>query len=337
MSKIKKQSTTFTYIFLAIYIAVIITWSCLPLSKKLIDTAAGETFAEDDVRIYQYYPVVTWLPKGVSKPPIYELYYLYHFSCLILVIGHYTACNMIFFFFMYYTAAHFELLLSCIEDIDNTFPERNISVTNICSQSMRSVNLLNKCNLTSYLKDNSEEYKITSDQNDGSTTTGDKNEIPSTEENRIIEHLRNCIKYHQAILEFSKEMNEFLSPLFLVYFLTSEFMMCLSVFQMNVNEGNGLVKFVMGVINVCSWPLFISWCGDYLIAKSNAIEKAVYGCRWYNRSERFKKLLLIKLMRAQHPVQCSAGKFFPVSLESFSEILNKVYAYFTIVKRMYES
>ncbi|XP_023713362.1 odorant receptor 67c-like [Cryptotermes secundus] len=125
--------------------------------------------------------------------------------------------------------------------------------------------------------------------------------------------------------------------MFLVYFLTSEAMMCMAAFQVAMGDNEGLVKFIVTLANVCSWPLMICWCGDYLTAQSLEVEKIAYGCGWYNRSQKFKKLLQTLISRAQEPVTFTAGKFYTVSLETFANIVNKVYAYFTILKRMHET
>ena len=114
--------------------------------------------------------------------------YLYQVSCVVIVDGNFTACNIIFFFFMFYTAAHFELLLSCIEDIDARFPEENneeITSDNIYdSEALKSTNSLEQT-----------DDKITWSLNDERVLAN------SATEKKRIQHLRECIKYHQAILE----------------------------------------------------------------------------------------------------------------------------------------
>ena len=58
----------------------------------------------------------------------------------------------------------------------------------------------------------------------------------------------------------------------------------------------------------------------FFCLQSEAVAEAIYSCRWYNHSAKFKKLVHVKLMRAQKPVLFSAGGFFDVSLQSFGEV-----------------
>jgi len=57
------------------------------------------------------------------------------------------------------------------------------------------------------------------------------------------------------------------------------------------------------------------------LRQSLAVQQAAYESRWYNSSRRFKKHIIYLVMRSQKPVRLTAGKFFAVSLEGFSEVL----------------
>jgi hypothetical protein len=52
-----------------------------------------------------------------------------------------------------------------------------------------------------------------------------------------------------------------------------------------------------------------------------AVRKAAYECQWYHRSQSFKKLLQMILMRTKEPVRMTAGKFFVISLETFADVI----------------
>jgi hypothetical protein len=46
----------------------------------------------------------------------------------------------------------------------------------------------------------------------------------------------------------------------------------------------------------------------------------MYGCKWFNASQRFKKYTQFVIMRSQKSVRLKAGKFFAVSLEGFAGV-----------------
>jgi hypothetical protein len=57
-----------------------------------------------------------------------------------------------------------------------------------------------------------------------------------------------------------------------------------------------------------------------LFQQSEAVERAMYGCKWFNASQRFKKYTQFIIMRSQKSVRLSAGNFFAVSLEGFAGV-----------------
>jgi hypothetical protein len=55
--------------------------------------------------------------------------------------------------------------------------------------------------------------------------------------------------------------------------------------------------------------------------QSEAVERAIYGCKWFDASERFKKYVQFVIMRSQKVVRLSAGHFFAISLEGFANVM----------------
>ncbi|PNF27817.1 hypothetical protein B7P43_G09183 [Cryptotermes secundus] len=134
------------------------------------------------------------------------------------------------------------------------------------------------------------------------------------------QYLIDCIQFHQELIMFSTEMNKFLSPVVLVFFVFSEAMMCLSTFQLALGQADERsFKFFTSVILACIWPLMVCMYGDDLMEQSTAVKHAAFGCQWYNRSADFSTLLRFVIMRAQKPVQLTAGSFYVVSLATFAD------------------
>ncbi|KAJ9587565.1 hypothetical protein L9F63_018996 [Diploptera punctata] len=152
------------------------------------------------------------------------------------------------------------------------------------------------------------------------------------------EYFVQCIKHHQAIIKFVKEMNSVLSPLLLFFFFCSQMIMCVVTFQVVLSwgEGNNQLKFILGLMAAMCGPLMFCWFGTEMIQEGLAVEHAVYGCKWYERPTNFRRLLGMVLMRAQKPVLLTAGQFYDVSLTSFTQMLNAVYTYFAVLKQLYD-
>jgi len=56
--------------------------------------------------------------------------------------------------------------------------------------------------------------------------------------------------------------------------------------------------------------------------QSEALERAICGCKWFVASEHFKKYVQFVIMRSQKVVRLSAGHFFAISLEGFSNAMH---------------
>ena len=199
ISKVKKQSKSISNTFLVIFIAVMLTWTCMGFIVRIIDRAAGITIEDGDARMYKYFCVVAWVPENVLNSHLYELFYLHQVISVTVAVLHYSASNIIFFFFIYYTTAHFELLISCIEDIDVKFPEENLDVSEDYSINSKKINSMNKSQMEDSFKGSSQDSKPREVEwvESNKLVIGNISDI----ENCRIDHLIDCIKYHQAILE----------------------------------------------------------------------------------------------------------------------------------------
>ncbi|PSN37988.1 Odorant receptor 36 [Blattella germanica] len=152
------------------------------------------------------------------------------------------------------------------------------------------------------------------------------------------EYFINCIKHHQTIIKFSKELDLVLSPLLFFFFCCSQMIMCVVTFQVVLTWADGTiqVKLILGLMAALCGPLMFCWFGTVMIQEGLAVEQAVYDCKWYERPTNFRRLLGMVLMRSQKPVRLTAGQFYDVSLTSFTQMLNAVYTYFAVLKQLYD-
>ena len=50
------------------------------------------------------------------------------------------------------------------------------------------------------------------------------------------------------------------------------------------------------------------------------VQQAMYDCKWYNSTTKYKKLLQFVIMRSQKPINLNGGGFFPVNLQGFASV-----------------
>jgi hypothetical protein len=60
-----------------------------------------------------------------------------------------------------------------------------------------------------------------------------------------------------------------------------------------------------------------------------AVGDSAYDCLWYERSTRFKRLLLMVLLRAQTPIHMNAGILWTTGYEHFTQVSINCIEYFT--------
>ncbi|KAI8438281.1 hypothetical protein MSG28_010864, partial [Choristoneura fumiferana] len=67
---------------------------------------------------------------------------------------------------------------------------------------------------------------------------------------------------------------------------------------------------------------------------SQLLSSAVYNCNWTAKSRYFKSSLRLFAERANKPLSITAGKMFPLSLTTFTSIINTAYSFFTLLRYM---
>ncbi|XP_033610681.1 odorant receptor 49b [Cryptotermes secundus] len=242
----------------------------------------------------------------------------------------------------------FRIVSSAIEDIDvlcrpdlaedecHTFSEettRNIADTNISSCSS-TLDDKERSNSILYLSEMGTQNPALR----GYTSTIDATKMMARSSSTVQEfssevtYLIKCIRYHQNLLKFCVEVNDFLSNVLLFDLIIFQILMCLPPLQLILGQNVSMLRFVSSIVDTGIWPLLICFWGEALSNQSLSVQRAAYGCSWYNRSQSLKKLLHFFIMRSKKPVRMTAGKFYYISLETFADIENKVYAYFTLLK-----
>ncbi|KDR14437.1 uncharacterized protein LOC110834477 isoform X2 [Zootermopsis nevadensis] len=345
----KKFERIISFVAMAAFLADMCTWCVLPsIVRYLAYFNEEEGTADVEVKQHlEYFILVMWLPQKASEFPCYEILYIFQFFSVWGVVSNYAAGKLIIVSLYYHLSSHFRILASAIEDIDvlcnnnttkdecNTFSEEmtlNTSAndTNVSLVKFTVEDLRRHFSVTQPENISDKDYTFPSE----CTKIFSREDVLSTapEHRSEVTYLTHCIKFHQVLLKFCVEVNDFLSNILLFDLIIFQILMCLPPLQLILGQNVSMVKFVSSIVDTGIWPLLICFWGEDLSQQSLSVQKAAYGCSWYNRSQRLKKLLQFIIMRTKKPVRMTAGKFYYISLETFADIENKVYAYFTILK-----
>ncbi|PSN33453.1 Odorant receptor 12 [Blattella germanica] len=341
---VTKQGTIVTKALLGVLSSCLLSWGVFPAMVRYYDLYFTTDQEKDESlniteEYIKYFGLVVWLPPNVNEFPVYELVYIFDFIGTVGVACNCSGVQSIFLVIMFTISTHFKIIIASIQNIPIKFPEilkqkkyvfeNNGPNTNLNILSMNVIAL--HPNRPDTMIDSDTEYNNMKSNSDIIHSEDLLN--PELEE-RVYKYLVNLTKYHQILLEFCKDVNDFLSPVLLVFVLGCEAMVCFAAFRLALELNEGNFKFFTSAVSMVIWLLIICWYGEHLIEQSIKVQVNAYDYNWINQSTRIKKLLQMIIMRAQNPVKLTAGKFYPVSLQTFAEIGNKVYAFYTLLKQM---
>jgi hypothetical protein len=131
-----KQAFILSWIGLIVWFVVFFAWAVLPMIVRYYDILTsteqrtGESLDSRDEYL-KYFGLLLWLPPNIDKFPIYELVYTYNFIATYAVSCCCNAAHTVLFIFMYNISTHFKILTSCLESIDEIFPQTK-ETTNKC-------------------------------------------------------------------------------------------------------------------------------------------------------------------------------------------------------------
>ncbi|XP_076376773.1 odorant receptor 4-like [Megalopta genalis] len=106
---------------------------------------------------------------------------------------------------------------------------------------------------------------------------------------------------------------------------------------LNANDRVGVLKSVMFVTTLLMQLYVYTYAGDALESQTAEISFGAYDSTWYrSRGHRARDLALI-ISRGNSPYCVTAGKFVPMNLLAFKEILKASTSYMSVLEVMMEA
>jgi hypothetical protein len=144
-----QQASLLIWTLLVVCWVVLFAWGFLPMIVRYydvvtsIDEGINESLESKDEYL-KYFGLIMWLPPNIDTFPVYELVYAFDAVAAYVVDSNLTGSNTIFFIFMFNISTHFKILTSCIEDIDEMFPEAKEATVNVPFTDTETKNTLHE-------------------------------------------------------------------------------------------------------------------------------------------------------------------------------------------------
>ncbi|KAJ9589953.1 hypothetical protein L9F63_016937, partial [Diploptera punctata] len=129
---------------------------------------------------------------------------------------------------------------------------------------------------------------------------------------------------------FVHELDDLLSSWLGVRMFAFQMVAIGEVFQVIVNLDDWEVfsRHLLILFVTLSQILVYCWFGEQVLQGGWDVDRAVYETPWYTYSQKYKKHLVLVIMRAHEPVEITVGHYYSLSLQSceldLENVLRKV-------------
>lgn len=102
------------------------------------------------------------------------------------------------------------------------------------------------------------------------------------------------------------------------------------------NDVVPLVKAIVAFLIVLGQLFQYSYVGNHLSSLSQDICQVVSNCPWYEFPPSIVRNFAFIIMRAHVPLLLTAGRFYPMDMASFKNILKASFSYFSVLRIAFE-
>ncbi|XP_052903053.1 odorant receptor 49b-like [Anopheles moucheti] len=143
------------------------------------------------------------------------------------------------------------------------------------------------------------------------------------------------VNLHDLVLRSAGTLEEILRTQMLFIYASTVFELCLVMTVLSLAFKDLYLLITMFcVIGHCLFQTFsFSYLGTELIEESESVADSIFHSTWYIQNVNRQKDLCFALMRAKKPVSLTAGKFFVVKRESFTQVIKQAYTIFTLMSQ----
>ncbi|XP_031353882.1 odorant receptor 49b-like isoform X1 [Photinus pyralis] len=131
------------------------------------------------------------------------------------------------------------------------------------------------------------------------------------------------LKYHLAVIDIAREMEEAFSTLLLLVYLGTIGLLCFEIYRGSVLTNYLQIVRTLGeIVSFLVQIGTLSFWGEQVILQSQLVAEAAYETDFVGTDLRFQKALILTMIRSQRPVKLTAGKFAFIQLFTFTWVSN---------------
>nr|WEG72128.1 odorant-receptor-34 [Grapholita molesta] len=159
--------------------------------------------------------------------------------------------------------------------------------------------------------------------------------IHRMEKDDSIAKLNDSIVHYDVLGQFCDLVQDVFSIILFVQFSVASCIICVVLFRFTLPAPWQYFIFLGSYMFIMIIQILVpSWFGTRIQDKSQLLSQAVYDCDWTAETHYFKSSLRLFVERANKPLSITAGKMFPLSLTTFTSVINSSYSFFTLLRHM---
>ncbi|XP_011309687.1 odorant receptor 30a-like [Fopius arisanus] len=98
-----------------------------------------------------------------------------------------------------------------------------------------------------------------------------------------------------------------------------------------MDQPSEMARFFLCAISFAAHLMILSVPSQEILDHSSQLSEAIYASNWMEMSIKDRQLISIMLMRSRKPLCLTAGRFYHIHVENFSQVLKKSFSYFTVL------
>ncbi|KAJ4451003.1 hypothetical protein ANN_02439 [Periplaneta americana] len=283
-------------------------------------------------------PVETWFPFDTSQSPGFEIAY-FSLTVMCQIEGvNMIATDVMFITIIIYITGQFELLSDALTNMSNNVKLRMMEEGRLYYEEGTK----GAAHQQDVEETAADETPPPSPQTDHLELISKEKweqsiEIPSNLKTNIFReeeiYIMECIRHHQSLIESSRRLSELWKTIFFVQCITASILICFIGFEAMMVPLDSTFVTMMIFLTCCVFQLAL-YCmfGSNLMTQSEEVHNAAYNSDWYGYSDSVKISIKMIIMRAQRPMQITAGKFGTVSWPLFASVSKTIQTSIKIFK-----
>ncbi|XP_068626598.1 odorant receptor 46a-like [Battus philenor] len=154
-------------------------------------------------------------------------------------------------------------------------------------------------------------------------------------ENRLYANFNQAVIHSLQIYKYCNLIEDVFSVTLFFQFCVASCIICVCLFRFTLPATGHYYIFLSTYMFIMVTQILIPcWFGTRIMEKSCLLSHAIYNCDWIPMPRKFKSSLRRFVERSNRSFSITGGKMFPLSLATFSSIMNTAYSFFTLLKNV---